>query len=156
MSRVAGGSRQVLNLTVSLAERARSLDDFSAAAAAEVAWQQSRLGHYDKAMELYRTAGKLDETNADAISGTIYCQLHTGAVEDAAAQLELFQMVQETIGRTAELAFLDALLAWRGAQDVEGHLSALDEARGLHRATVLSAQEAPTATVFSSLQALNP
>ncbi|CAE7571991.1 TTC21B [Symbiodinium sp. KB8] len=155
-ARVAGGSRVVLQHTVALAERARALDDVSAAAAAETAWQYARLGEFTKAFELYRIAGKLDETSADAISGTIYCQLHTGAVEDAGAQLELFHMVQETIGRTAELAILDALLAWRSAKDVEGHLRALDEARALHRAAVLASKDAADATVFSLLKALNP
>jgi hypothetical protein len=75
-------------------------------------YQQCLLGEFAAASESYRQASKLDESNVSALAGMIYCQICEGQYEDAEQQLELFRMIQESVGRTSELAFLDALLAW--------------------------------------------
>jgi hypothetical protein len=75
-------------------------------------YQQCLLGEYAAASESYRQASKLDESNVSALAGMIYCQICEGQYDDAEQQLELFRMIQESVGRTSELAFLDALLAW--------------------------------------------
>jgi tetratricopeptide repeat protein 21B len=75
-------------------------------------YQQCLLGEFGAASESYRQASKLDESNVSALAGMIYCQICEGQYEDAEQQLELFRMIQESVGRTSELAFLDALLAW--------------------------------------------
>ena len=131
-ARLAGRSRQILELTLAMVERARSLDDENSLYAAEFGYQRSLLGEYAAAAEAYRMASKLDESNVLALAGMIQCQIAEGAYEDAEQQLELFRMIQESIGRTSELAFLDALLAGRKNRNHVAQEAALDETCKLH------------------------
>lgn len=110
-ARLAGGHSQVLNLTLTLVQRARSINPMNSAYAAEAGYQQRLLGDYVRAVESFKEAARLDEGNLDAIQGMIYCQVLQGQLDDAEAQLEFLSMVQQSVGRTAALAFLDQLLA---------------------------------------------
>jgi len=110
-ARLAGGHPQVLNLTLTLVQRARTINPMSSEYAAEAGYQQRLLGDYNRAVDSFKEAARLDEGNMNAIQGMIHCQLLQGNVEDAEAQLEFLSMVQQSVGRTAALAFLDQLLA---------------------------------------------
>ena len=54
---------------------------------------------------------KLDETSVASLNGVINCQLLNDQVDEAAQQIEFLNEIQASIGQTAELAFLSALLA---------------------------------------------
>jgi tetratricopeptide repeat protein 21B len=114
-ARLCSRSKQVLELTLALVERARVLEPENSVYVTEYGYQQALLGDFGSAAESYRQASKLDESNVAALAGMIYCQIAEGQFDDAEQQLDLFRMIQESIGRTSELAFLDALLAWCAA-----------------------------------------
>jgi tetratricopeptide repeat protein 21B len=142
-ARLAGKSRQIIELTLSIIERARVIEPSNSLYVTEYGcvatrtrlaarqrlllqgrcfmhalvivcnrYQQALLGEFTAASESYRQASKLDESNVSALAGMIYCQICEGQYDDAEQQLDLFRMIQESVGRTAELVFLDALLAW--------------------------------------------
>lgn len=113
---------QVLTQTAQLVSRARKLRPDSSEFATEYGYQQELRKEYGSATESYREASKLEETNVQALTGMIRCQIVQGKLEDAEQQLELFRMVQSTIGRSSELLFLDALLAWRKDENREKHV----------------------------------
>lgn len=134
-ARAGAGDAGVLAKTLKLAQRAQKLSPGDARWPCEVAWQQARLGHLQDAADAFQLAASVNEASLDAVAGMIYVQLRQGDVEDAAAQLEMFHMVQASLGRSAELALLDALLAWRQHRSLQDHLRALSETQGRHWAS---------------------
>jgi len=50
--------------------------------------------------------------------GMIQCRLLQGYIDDAAQQIEFVNEVQVSVGRTSEIAFLEAMLTSRKA-DIE-------------------------------------
>ncbi|KAH9505252.1 Tetratricopeptide repeat protein 21B [Bulinus truncatus] len=61
--------------------------------------------------ESLRLQMQLDETSVAALTGIINCQLLQGHIEEAAQQLEFLNEIQQSIGRSADLAYLSAVLA---------------------------------------------
>lgn len=95
-------------------------------------YQLGLLGDYDKAIAAYQEASRLDEGSVEALQGTTYCQIMQGDLEAAEQQLEFMAVIQQSVGRTAALAFLDAMLAWRRHKNSAKQVTFLDEALTLH------------------------
>lgn len=89
---------------------------------------------YDKAYSLFQEAAALDEGRIESLSGMIQCKILQGVIDDAEKQLEFVQEVQVSVGRTSEMAFLQALLESKKAEGVESAIAQnlLDEALKLH------------------------
>lgn len=68
-------------------------------------------GKVKEAWKWYRTAMTLNESNISAVTGLIRCQLIEGQLQDADQQLEFFSEFQQSMGRSAELMYLHAVLA---------------------------------------------
>lgn len=67
---------------------------------------------YSAAIDSYKAAIKIDESNESALHGMIFCQMKQGQLDDAAQQLEFLTVIQESASANADVTFLQALLAW--------------------------------------------
>jgi len=111
-SRLVGGKKRLLALTLGLAERAADIEPKNSAYLSECAFQHVLSGDVEEGMRLYKRASKLNESNVQAFLGTIQCLLLQGKTQEAHEQLEFFAVVSETIGNSPELTYLHAKLAW--------------------------------------------
>ena len=131
-ARLAGRDPQVLKATFRLVERALALAPDDALYATEAGYQRRLMGEYSDAMRYYSQGSKLDESNMEAIHGMIYCYIMQNQLEDAEGQLEFLAVIQDTVGKTAAVTFLSALLAWRKDKDLRRSMKLLDETMQLH------------------------
>ncbi|XP_028623167.1 tetratricopeptide repeat protein 21A isoform X4 [Grammomys surdaster] len=72
----------------------------------------------------YKEAMKLEENRLAALAGTIWCQILQGQLEEAAHQLEFLKEVQQSLGKSEVLVFLQALVAAK-KQKLEQEATAL-------------------------------
>uniref|UniRef100_A0A8C4RW38 Tetratricopeptide repeat domain 21A n=1 Tax=Erpetoichthys calabaricus TaxID=27687 RepID=A0A8C4RW38_ERPCA len=90
---------------------------------------QSRL---QEASYWYSNAMKLDGNNLAALTGVIQCQLLQGQLGEAEQQLEFLREVQQSIGRSPEVAYLEAVLSARKDKGEQVVNALLNEAIQLH------------------------
>ncbi|BFZ22635.1 hypothetical protein BsWGS_25674 [Bradybaena similaris] len=135
-SRLCGRNSLVLQQTQVLIEGAVSLDHNNAEFVNEMGFQLLLQGKVKEAMKCYRNAMQLDETSVAALTGIIGCQLLLDHVDEAAQQLEFLNELQQTIGRSAELAYLSAILAKKKGQGPEKTMELLNESIELHFASL--------------------
>jgi tetratricopeptide (TPR) repeat protein len=137
MARLCARSRPLLSVTLSMVEAACKQDPESSVFVSEMAAQRLAAGDVSAAATAFRDASRLDETNADAVTGMIACQMAQGLLEEAEAQLELFRMIAGSGGegegeaavlKTPAAALLDAQLAWRKNRDRRGQVAYIGEA----------------------------
>ncbi|XP_013391055.1 tetratricopeptide repeat protein 21B [Lingula anatina] len=126
--RLCGRNLLVLQQTYTLAERAVSLDNTSAEYVTELGYELLMQGRVRDAMKCYKNAMKLDETSVAALTGIIRCQLAENQLEDAAQQLEFLSEIQQSIGKSAEVSYLSAVLARKRQKGPEKVLELLNEA----------------------------
>eukprot|EP01137_Pigoraptor_chileana_P035464 Opistho-2@29514 len=128
LCRLAGRNPLVLQQTLELVERARTLMPLSAEYTTEAGYQQLLRGDVPAALASYKAAMKLDESSVSALNGIIRCQLIDGQIEDAEQQLEFLREIQTSIGKSAELCQLSSYLAWKKNRDSQTALANLGEA----------------------------
>ena len=132
-TRLAGRSRGVLAPCIRLIEAATRIEPTAASLPVELGTQRLLAGDASGALAAFREASRLDEANADAVAGAISAQLALGDVEDAAAQLDMFRIIAESLGKPPEVALLEAVVAARSTPPDRGAaLEALAEAVSLH------------------------
>lgn len=131
-ARLAGRDKITLLLTMRLIERARDIEPDSSIYAAECADQYVMLGELDSAMKMYKRAAQLDESNIDALQGMIHCYILMGQLGDAQDQLEFFSVIEDSVGRTSQQIYLDALMAWQKDKDQAKHVQLLNDLQDLH------------------------
>ncbi|KAK3569226.1 hypothetical protein QTP86_026513 [Hemibagrus guttatus] len=112
-TRGCGRAEKILQLTHRLVERAFSLASSDAELATELGYQLVLQGRSKEAIKWYKTAMTLDESSVSALIGIIHCQLSEGHLQDAEQQLEFLTEIQQSIGKSAELLYLRAVLAIR-------------------------------------------
>jgi tetratricopeptide repeat protein 21B len=110
-ARLGGRTQAVLQQTRTMLERAMALAPDTAAYLNEHALQMLRRDHIGEAAKLYKRAMEVDDTSVAALNGTILCQLLEGKLDDAEQQLNFLAEIQASIGKTATLSYLRALLA---------------------------------------------
>ena len=64
------------------------------------------LGDVDEAYKLFQEASSLDESKLESITGMIECKLLQDDIDDAENQIEFVNVMQQTVGRTATIAYL--------------------------------------------------
>ncbi|TMW56987.1 hypothetical protein Poli38472_002912 [Pythium oligandrum] len=112
VARLSDRNIEVLQCNLALIEQAVQLSPESGVFRAERGYERALLEDYGEAMDSYKEALKLDESNEMALHGLIYCQIKLGQLEDAAQQMEFLSVIQESIGASAGFLFLQALLSW--------------------------------------------
>ncbi|XP_034282528.1 tetratricopeptide repeat protein 21B isoform X4 [Pantherophis guttatus] len=138
-SRTCGRNPHILQLTQMLVDRAFSLAPQNADIATELGYQMLFQGKIKEAMKCYKTAMALDETSVPALTGIIRSQLMEGKLDDVEQQLEFLKEVQQSIGISAELSYLRAVLAMKKNKRQEEVITLLNDVLDAH---------------FSSLQGL--
>ena len=67
------------------------------------------LGDYEAAMDSFKDALKLGESNEEAMYGLVHCQIMLHQFADAEQQVEFLKVIHEN-NQNAKLLFLEALL----------------------------------------------
>eukprot|EP01065_Artemidia_motanka_P029688 TRINITY_DN35779_c0_g1_i1.p1 TRINITY_DN35779_c0_g1~~TRINITY_DN35779_c0_g1_i1.p1 ORF type:complete len:1373 (+),score=488.22 TRINITY_DN35779_c0_g1_i1:98-4120(+) len=133
LARLSGSNQQVLQATNALITRACDLMPSSSEYQTERGYQLSLVGEWQKSLDAYRQASQLDEGNIQALNGIIRADLMLGKLDDAEQQLNFLNEIQVSMGRTAELCYLFALLKWRKHKDQEASIKFLKEAVDIHQ-----------------------
>ncbi|KAG6617573.1 Tetratricopeptide repeat protein 21B [Phytophthora cinnamomi] len=155
-ARVSDRDSEVLQCSLGLIEHAIQLNPDSGAFRAERGYQRGLLGDYAEAMESYKEALKLDESNEMALHGMIYCQIKLGQLEDASQQMEFLSVIQESIGASASFAFLQALLSWEKDRDRPRQVKLLQQAMQIHMDKLKETIQGPDVSTHDTMSLLNP
>ncbi|ETN01426.1 hypothetical protein PPTG_17215, partial [Phytophthora nicotianae INRA-310] len=147
---------EVLQCSLGLIEHAIQLNPESGAFRAERGYQRALLGDFAEAMESYKEALKLDESNEMALHGMIYCQIKLGQLEDASQQMEFLSVIQESLGASASFAFLQALLSWEKDRDRPRQVELLQQTVQVHMDKLKEAIEGPDVSTHDTMSLLNP
>jgi len=131
-ARLAGRHHGVLNLTLSLVEKACQLRPDKCAYAAEYGYQQMLIGDLSGANATLKRAATLESGSEEVLQYQIKCQILLGQTEEAAQQLEFVQEVSLSLDRTAEMALCSVLLANSSRGADAQTLSQLDAALDQH------------------------
>ncbi|XP_068186204.1 tetratricopeptide repeat protein 21B [Antennarius striatus] len=131
-TRVCGRNEKVIEQTFRMVERAFSLAQTDSDLATELGYQMVLQGRIKESIKWYKTAMTLDETSVAALTGIIRCQLLEGQLKDAEQQLEFFTEIQQSIGKSAELLYLHAVLAVKKHRPQEEVTKLLNDAVETH------------------------
>uniref|UniRef100_A0A8C5R7T2 Tetratricopeptide repeat domain 21B n=1 Tax=Leptobrachium leishanense TaxID=445787 RepID=A0A8C5R7T2_9ANUR len=138
-SRMCERNPIILQQTQMLVERAYGMASHDAVVATELGYLHILQGKIKDALKWYKTAMTLDESSVPALTGIIRCQLLEGQLQDADQQLEFLMEIQQSIGKSAELMYLRAVLAMKKQKKQEEVIHLLNDVLDTH---------------FSSLQGL--
>ncbi|XP_061052582.1 tetratricopeptide repeat protein 21A isoform X3 [Eubalaena glacialis] len=139
VGRLSGRHQAILWLVCSFLERTFMATSSYAHVAAELGYLFILQDQVKEASLWYSEAMKLDESSMAALTGVIWCQILDGHLEEAEHQLEFLKEVQQSLGKSEVLVFLQALLASKKHKGEQEAAALLKEAAELH---------------FSSMQAL--
>ncbi|KAM5156061.1 tetratricopeptide repeat protein 21B isoform 3-T3 [Callospermophilus lateralis] len=131
-SRTCGRSQLILQKIQTLLEKSFSLSPQQSEFATELGYQMILQGKIKEASKWYKTAMTLNETSVSALVGFIRCQLIEGQLQDADQQLEFFSEIQQSIGKSAELTYLHAILAMKKNKRQEEVINLLNEVLDTH------------------------
>ncbi|RHY26925.1 hypothetical protein DYB32_007158 [Aphanomyces invadans] len=124
---------------------------------AERGYQRSLMGDYSEAIESYKEALKLDESNESALHGLIYCQIKLGQVDDAAQQMEFLSVIQESIGNaSADFVLLQAMLSWHKDGDRVKQVKYLQSAVQCHMDKLKDVVQTGDLSTYDMMSMLNP
>ncbi|XP_060776687.1 tetratricopeptide repeat protein 21B [Neoarius graeffei] len=133
ISRLCGHDKDVVQLLVSFLQRCVSRAPEDSAIASELGYLLTLQHKYKEAHKWYTKALNIDSESVAAISGVIRCELMDGRVEKAAEQLEFFHV---SLGGSAEIMLLQAILARKNGTAEENVVALLKEATELHFQTL--------------------
>ncbi|KAK2854581.1 hypothetical protein Q7C36_006450 [Tachysurus vachellii] len=133
ISRLCGHNRNVVQILTSFLQRCVSRSPEDSAIISELGYLLTLQHKYKEAHKFYTKVLNVDTESVDAISGMIRCELMDGQVEKAAEQLEFFHA---SLGRSAEIIFLQAILATKKGAAQENVVALLKDATELHFQTL--------------------
>ncbi|GAA49619.1 tetratricopeptide repeat protein 21B, partial [Clonorchis sinensis] len=122
----------ILHKLFELAERAASLDNRNHNYAINIGRIMLLQGRPKEASRHFQSALEFSETSVVALQGIVECQLAQDNVKEALSQLEFLDELQQTIGKSAELSYLAAVLGRKQSSSSQNILAKLDEATELH------------------------
>uniref|UniRef100_A0A8C6XU84 Tetratricopeptide repeat domain 21A n=1 Tax=Naja naja TaxID=35670 RepID=A0A8C6XU84_NAJNA len=133
ITRLSGKNQDILQEVYDFIKTACSkLISTDARFANELGYQQILQGKWKEASSWYRKAIDLDENTVDSLTGIIWCQVLGGKLEEAEQQLEFLKEVQQSIGKSSVLAYLQAVIASRKNKTEQIAGAFLNEAAELH------------------------
>ncbi|XP_054888244.1 tetratricopeptide repeat protein 21B [Poeciliopsis prolifica] len=139
-TRVCGRSDKVIEQTFRMVERAYSMASRDPDLATELGYQMVLQGRIKEALKWYKIAiTNKEKTSVSALTGIARCQVIEGLLDDAEQQLEFLSEIQQSIGKSGELLYLQAVLAGKKHQPQAEVTNLLNDAVDTH---------------FSSLQGL--
>ncbi|XP_077159811.1 tetratricopeptide repeat protein 21A isoform X2 [Paroedura picta] len=141
VSRLSGKNQEILQeAQMFLKSSCSRLMHTDARVMNEMGYQLSLQGKLKEASVWFRQAAELDESSAESLTGIIRCLVLEGKLEEAEQQLEFLKEVQQSTGKSAVLAYLQAVIALRQNKDEQAARILLSEAADLHFAVL---NEAP-------------
>lgn len=87
LTRLCGKNEEVLELSSTFLDRAMKLNSEESRYMSEMGYLLSIQRKHKQALDSYRRAHKYDDTNLQALYGTIYCQICLNLLDDAASQV---------------------------------------------------------------------
>uniref|UniRef100_A0A452F395 Tetratricopeptide repeat domain 21A n=1 Tax=Capra hircus TaxID=9925 RepID=A0A452F395_CAPHI len=132
VSRLCGRHQGILQLVCSFIERTFMATSSDAHMATELGYLFILQDQVKEASLWYSKAMKLDESSVAALTGMIWCQILDGHLEEAEHQLEFLKEVQQSLGKSKVLVFLQALLASKKHRGEQEATTLLKEAAELH------------------------
>ncbi|KAK1171978.1 tetratricopeptide repeat protein 21B-like isoform X1 [Acipenser oxyrinchus oxyrinchus] len=132
ISRLCGKNPAIQSQIYGLAQRAFLMAPTDADIATEVGYLLTLQGNIREAAKWYSNAVNLDGNSLPALAGIIRCQLLEGQLVEAEQQLEFLREVQQSLGKSREVVYLQAVLASKQGQDEEAVSTLLKEALELH------------------------
>ncbi|XP_074140493.1 tetratricopeptide repeat protein 21A isoform X6 [Sminthopsis crassicaudata] len=132
ISRLCGKHQLILQQIYSFIERTFISAPSDAQFANELGYQLILQEKVKEATLWYTEAMKLDESSMSALIGIIWCQILEGNLEEAEQQLEFLKEVQQSLGKSEVLTFLQALLASKKHKSEQVATALLKEAAELH------------------------
>ncbi|CAD8066862.1 unnamed protein product [Paramecium sonneborni] len=134
LSRVSGRNQLILQLTISQIQKMRKVAPLLGDLCLELAQETLMLEEYEKAYGYFQEAVALDEGRTESLAGMIQCKILQGVIDDAEKQLEFVQEVQVSVGRTTEIAFLQALLESKKSEGTDSPIAQqfIEETLKLH------------------------
>ncbi|XP_026769717.3 tetratricopeptide repeat protein 21B [Pangasianodon hypophthalmus] len=133
ISRLCGHNKDVVQMLMSLLQRCASRAPEDSAIASELGYLLTLQHKYKEAHKWYTKALNIDSDSVAAISGMIRCELMDGRLEKAEEQLEFFHA---SLGGSAEIILLQAILATKKGAAQESVVALLKEATELHFQTL--------------------
>ncbi|XP_010616755.1 tetratricopeptide repeat protein 21A isoform X1 [Fukomys damarensis] len=132
VSRLCGRHPAILRLLSSFMERIFLAMPSCAQVATELGYLFILQNQEKDAALWYSEATKLGENSMAALTGTIWCHILKDELEEAEHQLEFLKEVQQSLGRSEVLVFLEALLASKKHKGEQEVTALLREAAELH------------------------
>ncbi|XP_015344960.1 tetratricopeptide repeat protein 21A isoform X1 [Marmota marmota marmota] len=132
INRLCGNHQVILQLVSSFIERIFVASPSCAPVATELGYLFILQNQVKEAFLWYSEAMKLDENSMAALTGIIWCQILKGHLEEAEHQLEFLKEVQQSLGKSELLVFLQALLASKKHKGEQEATALLKEAVELH------------------------
>ncbi|XP_065740814.1 tetratricopeptide repeat protein 21A isoform X2 [Phocoena phocoena] len=145
VGRLSGRHQAILQLVCSFLERTFMATSSYAHVATELGYLFILQDQVKEASLWYSEAMKLDESSMAALTGVIWCQILDGHLEEAEHQLEFLKEVQQSLGKSEVLVFLQALLASKKHKGEQEAAALLKEAAELHFS---STQALPLSTEY--------
>ncbi|XP_017334508.1 tetratricopeptide repeat protein 21B [Ictalurus punctatus] len=133
ISRLCGHNKDIVQTLTSFLQRCVSIAPEDSAIVSELGYLLTLQHKYKEAHKWYTKGLNIDSNSAAAISGMIRCELMDGHVEKATEQLEFFHA---SLGGSAEIILLQAILATKKGADQESVVALLKEATELHFQTL--------------------
>ncbi|XP_048190577.1 tetratricopeptide repeat protein 21A isoform X2 [Perognathus longimembris pacificus] len=132
VSRLCGRHQEVVQLVSSFLEQISTAMPSCGLAATELGYLYLLQNQPKEARAWYTQATKLEENRMSVLTGNIWCHILQGQLEEATQQLEFLKEVQQSLGKSEVLVFLQALLASKKHQGEQEAPALLKEAVELH------------------------
>ncbi|XP_004412157.1 PREDICTED: tetratricopeptide repeat protein 21A isoform X2 [Odobenus rosmarus divergens] len=136
ISRLCGRHQEILRLVCSFIEHTFMATPSYAHVATELGYLFILQDQVREASLWYSEAMKLDESSVAALTGIIWCQILDGHLEGAEKKMEFLKEVQQSLGKSEVLVFLQALLASRKHTGEQEATALLKEAAELKKTSM--------------------
>ncbi|KAF0696238.1 Aste57867_12996 [Aphanomyces stellatus] len=156
IARISDRNHEVLSCNLGFVDQAIKLSPENGTYRAERGYQRSLMGDFGEAVESYKEALKLDESNESALHGLIYCQIKMDQIDDAAQQMEFLAVIQESIGASADFVLLQAMLSWHKDGDRAKQVKFLQKAVQFHMDKLKESMQAGDMSTYEMMSLLNP
>ncbi|OQS06545.1 hypothetical protein THRCLA_01407 [Thraustotheca clavata] len=156
IARISDKNHEVLSVNLAFIDQAIKIAPDIGSYRAERGYQRALMGDFSEAIDSYKDALKLDESNETALHGLIYCQIKLGQIDDAAQQMEFLSVIQESIGASADFVLLQAMLSWHKDKDRSKQLKFLQKAVQLHMDKMKEVMQSGDLSTYDTMTILNP
>ncbi|XP_075068271.1 tetratricopeptide repeat protein 21A [Mixophyes fleayi] len=133
---LCGRNQSILQEVSGFCERTYRISPENAELATELGNQMMYHGNVTQAASWYSTAMKLDGNNIDALIGIIWCQILQDKYEEAEQQLDFLREVQQSLGRSKEVCYVEAVLASKKLKEEKIVVDHLKESMDMHFAAI--------------------